>query len=184
MCHEPPTSKTPLKTRKQGAELCRTCHEPRMALMLEKNRVHEPVLQGNCLACHTPHASREKKLVKANMVVACGACHQDTIRRQELSPTKHPPIQEGKCTACHDPHSGNAPLMMVNPDRIELCGTCHDWQKHSTHPIGEKRKDPRNRNLTLDCSSCHRAHGTGAKRLIPFPKVTDLCIRCHETFRR
>ena len=74
--------------------------------------------------------------------------------------------------------------MFVNTDRIELCGTCHDWQKHSTHPIGDKRKDPRNRNLTLECASCHRAHGTGAKHLVPYAKVTDLCTKCHEQYRR
>ena len=56
-----------------------------------------------------------------------------------------------------DPHSGESALLFVNQDGIELCGKCHDWQKHSTHPIGETRIDPRNKNLTLECSSCHRA---------------------------
>jgi DmsE family decaheme c-type cytochrome len=184
MCHEPATSKTPLATRQHGAALCRTCHAQRMAQMLEKNRVHQPVLQGDCLACHSPHAAKQKGLAKANLVVTCGACHGDTIRRQEFSPTKHKPIAEGNCPACHDPHSSNGPLMFQNADRIELCGNCHDWQKHSTHPIGPSRKDPRNKNLTLECSSCHRAHGTGSKHLIPYAKVTDLCTNCHEKFRR
>jgi predicted CXXCH cytochrome family protein len=118
------------------------------------------------------------------MVVACGGCHADTIQRQELSPTKHKPINEGECTSCHDPHSSNAPLNFIKADRIELCGTCHDWQKHATHPIGVEKKDPRNKNLTLECMSCHRAHGTGAKHLLPYPKVTDLCTKCHEQYRR
>jgi predicted CXXCH cytochrome family protein len=184
MCHEPATSKTPLQTRQQGATLCRTCHAPRMAQMIESNRVHQPVAEGACLACHGPHAAKERGLLKANMVVACGVCHFDTIRRHELSPTKHAPIRDGKCTSCHDPHSGSAPLLFVNADGIELCGKCHDWQKHATHPIGVDRKDPRNMNLTLDCRSCHRAHGTGAKHLLPYAKVTDLCIKCHEKYRR
>jgi predicted CXXCH cytochrome family protein len=184
MCHEPPSSKTPLKTRQTGVALCKTCHAPRIAKMLDQNRVHEPVLQGACLACHAPHAARERGLIRASPVAVCGTCHADTIRRQELSPTKHLPIQKGECKACHDPHGGSVPLLFVNADRIELCGTCHDWQKHSTHPIGEKRKDPRNRNLTLECSSCHRAHGTDAKHLIPYAKVTDLCTKCHEQYKR
>jgi DmsE family decaheme c-type cytochrome len=184
MCHEPATSKTPLKTRQLGVTLCKTCHAARIAQFLDKNRVHQPISEGQCLACHGPHASKQKGIVKANMVITCGACHSDTIRRQDLSPTKHKPIAEGQCTACHDPHSGSAPLMLVNADRIDLCGGCHDWQKHATHPIGPNRKDPRNRNLSLDCSSCHRAHGTGAKHLIPYAKVTDLCTNCHEQFKR
>jgi predicted CXXCH cytochrome family protein len=184
MCHEPANSATPLKTRQQGAALCRQCHAPRIAQMLDKNRVHQPVAEGQCLACHGPHASKEKGLLRANMVVACGACHADTIRRQDLSPTKHKPIKQGQCTSCHDPHSSNAALNFVNGDIIELCGKCHDWQKHSTHPIGEAKKDPRNRNLTLACSSCHRAHGTDAQHLIPYPKTTALCTKCHEQYRR
>jgi predicted CXXCH cytochrome family protein len=91
---------------------------------------------------------------------------------------------EGECTACHDPHSANQPLMFLNNDGIELCGNCHNWQKHSTHPIGSERKDPRNKNLSLECSSCHRAHGTDAKHLIPYPKTSDLCTKCHEQYRR
>ena len=152
--------------------------------MLEKNRVHQPVSEGACLACHGPHASKQKGLVRANMVAACGACHADTIRRQELSPTKHQPIKQGECTKCHDPHSSNAPLMLVKTDGIELCGGCHDWQKHSSHPIGDGKVDPRNRNLTLQCGSCHRAHGTSSKHMVPYAKVSDLCTKCHEQYRR
>ena len=72
----------------------------------------------------------------------------------------------------------------ADSERSDLCGTCHDWQKHATHPIGPSIKDPRNKNLSLECASCHRAHGTGAKHLIPFAKVTDLCTSCHEQYRR
>jgi predicted CXXCH cytochrome family protein len=114
----------------------------------------------------------------------CGACHADTIRRQAGSPTKHPPIAEGECHQCHDPHGGSAPLLFVNASGIELCGQCHDWQKHSSHPIGDKVKDPRNANLTVQCTSCHRAHGTEYKHLIAFPATTALCTNCHDRFKR
>jgi predicted CXXCH cytochrome family protein len=184
MCHEPATSKTPFKTRQAGAELCRTCHSHKMGLFLEKNRVHQPVAEGECLACHGPHASKSRGLLKANAVAVCGACHADTIRRQATSVTKHKPIGEGECHRCHDPHSGNAPLLFVNPNSIELCGQCHDWQQHATHPIGEKVKDPRNPNLAVVCSSCHRAHGTEFKHMLPFPATTALCTNCHERFKR
>jgi predicted CXXCH cytochrome family protein len=142
------------------------------------------VSEGACLDCHTPHASAKKGLVKGNMVTICGTCHGDTIRRQQVSPTKHAPVREGDCAKCHDPHSGQAALYLGGTDVIELCASCHKWEKHSSHPIGAKRKDPRNKNLTLDCLSCHRAHGTEYPHMMPNMKTTDLCVRCHENLKR
>jgi predicted CXXCH cytochrome family protein len=100
-------------------------------------------------------------------VAVCGACHADTIRRQSVSVTKHAPVGAGECHVCHDPHGGNAPLLLANPNGIELCGQCHDWQKHSTHPIGDKVKDPRNPNL-----------------VVQFPTTSALCTNCHERHKR
>jgi predicted CXXCH cytochrome family protein len=184
MCHEPPGSKTPYKTKQAGAELCRTCHSKRMAEMLERPRVHQPVAEGACTACHGAHASKDPGLLKASGVVTCGVCHADTIRRQEQSPTKHKPINDGQCFQCHDPHGGNAALLFTDPNPITLCGKCHDWQQHSTHPIGEKIKDPRSANQYVICSSCHRAHGTEHKHMLPFGTTTALCTNCHERFKR
>ena len=152
--------------------------------MFAKNRVHRPVLKGDCLACHNPHASTLPKLVKGNLVEVCGQCHSDTIKRQEHSPTQHDPVRGGDCAACHDPHSSDSVLMFADPDTVNLCGKCHDWQRHATHPIGDKVKDPRNANLTVACLSCHRAHGTDYKHLIPYATTTDLCTKCHEKFKR
>jgi predicted CXXCH cytochrome family protein len=93
-------------------------------------------------------------------------------------------VQDGQCTACHDPHGSDAPLMFAKADVVEMCGTCHDWLKHSSHPMGEKYKDPRNKNLTLQCLSCHRSHGTEYKHMMPYPTTSDLCTKCHEKFSR
>jgi len=184
MCHEAATSRTPFKTKQAGAELCRTCHSHKMDLMLGRNRVHQPVAEGACLACHGPHASKARGLLKGDALATCGSCHADTIRRQAVSVTKHKPIGEGECYRCHEPHGGNGPLFFTNPDGIELCGQCHDWQQHASHPLGEKVKDPRNPSLFLQCSSCHRAHGTEYKHMLPFPTATALCTNCHERFKR
>jgi len=184
MCHEPPSASSKFKTRQAGVNLCRGCHGKKLNEIFDRNRVHEPVAEGTCLACHAPHASPQKGLVKGNLTTVCGTCHADTIRRQELSPTKHDPIRDGSCVKCHDPHSSDIPLMFVSANGIELCGTCHDWQKHSSHPIGETKKDPRNANLTLQCVSCHRAHGTEFKHMVPYVKTSDLCTKCHEQFKR
>ena len=72
----------------------------------------------------------------------------------------------------------------MKPDIVETCGKCHDWLKHSSHPMGEKFADPRNKNLRLQCLSCHRSHGTEYKHLIPYPVTTELCTKCHEKFKR
>jgi len=57
-------------------------------------------------------------------------------------------------------------------------------QKHSSHPIGEKAIDKRNRNITLDCSSCHAPHGSEHKRFTWYDVKMDLCVQCHEQYKR
>ena len=60
----------------------------------------------------------------------------------------------------------------------------HDYKKHSNHPIGEKITDPRNGNLTLDCLSCHRNHGSPFKAFAHYDTDAELCVQCHEGMRR
>lgn len=184
-CHEDAASPNPLKTKKVSYELCRGCHSDMVNATFAKNRIHWPILdKEGCLSCHNPHASKQKGLVKGDLITTCGSCHQDTIQRQEKSETKHEPIKDGKCAACHDPHASDNLYLVKQSSVIDLCGSCHDWQKHSTHPIGEKVRDPRNKNLTLQCLSCHRSHGTEYKHFIPFPTTSELCTQCHEQFKR
>jgi predicted CXXCH cytochrome family protein len=184
-CHEPPGSPKGFQPRLAGMQLCKTCHAQKVNGMLEQNRVHWAVMGGDsCLNCHNPHAAQQKGLIKGNMVNVCGACHADTVRRQVVADTKHEPVGKGQCTKCHDPHGSSAPLLLAKTDTLELCGSCHDWQKHATHPLGDKHKDPRNENLRLGCLSCHRAHGTEYKHMNPYATTTDLCTKCHEKFKR
>jgi predicted CXXCH cytochrome family protein len=96
----------------------------------------------------------------------------------------HAPIQEGNCSACHSPHASDRILLLKGSSNIEMCGTCHDWLKHSSHPMGEKAVDQRNKNMRVDCLSCHRSHGTGYRYMIPYPNTTDLCVQCHKEYRR
>lgn len=184
-CHEDPSSSNPFATKRPGFELCRGCHGSLISNVFSKNRIHWPLVsKKSCLNCHNPHASAQPKLLKAPMLQVCGACHADSIERQERSKTKHPPIKDGLCTACHEPHAGDNPYLFTQPNVIDLCGTCHEWQKHSSHPIGEKVVDPRNKNLTVQCLSCHRAHGTEHKSMIYASPINELCTQCHVKFRR
>jgi DmsE family decaheme c-type cytochrome len=183
-CHEPPGSPAGFKPRVEGVALCKRCHSTKIEAMATKERVHRPVAAGACLDCHTPHASSQRGLVARNLNQVCGSCHADTIQRQVRSPSKHAPIRDGKCASCHDPHGTNEPLLLAKPSVLETCGSCHNWQKHSTHPLGEKVVDPRNKNLKVECLSCHRAHGTEYAKLMPQPSTSELCTQCHSQYKR
>jgi len=184
-CHNEPNSQNPFATKKTGYEICMGCHSNTINEIRSKNRMHWPVMsKRGCLSCHSPHASKQNSLLKSPMIELCGTCHGDTIQRQQRSQTKHPPIQEGNCTICHLPHSSDNSFLLNQPLVVEVCGTCHDWQRHSTHPIGEKVIDPRNSNLRLQCLSCHRSHGTENKQFIYFATTSEMCTQCHLQFSR
>jgi predicted CXXCH cytochrome family protein len=202
-CHEAPTSPDALRTKKAGFELCRGCHANMMNDTFNKNRIHWPVVDKvGCLNCHEPHASPQKKLLMGDMKSLCGKCHIDTIASQEKLAEKekqenaaakgrvikgsltHNPIQEGSCDACHSSHASDGAFLLKQRTVIKLCEACHDWSKHTNHPMGEMIVDSRNKNMTLQCLSCHISHGTGYRYLVPFPTVTDLCVQCHKRYKR
>jgi predicted CXXCH cytochrome family protein len=184
-CHEAPSSPTPFQVKRMSFELCRGCHNSMMTETFSQNRIHWPLVdKTGCLNCHQPHASTQKKLLTEKVPDLCARCHADTFTRQGKTLSKHKPVKEGDCMSCHAPHAANRTFLLSQGSIIDLCGSCHDWQKHSSHPIGEKSVDPRNKNLTLDCLSCHRSHGTDYKWMLPFPTSTDLCTQCHKELKR
>jgi DmsE family decaheme c-type cytochrome len=185
LCHDSATSPKPLTLKKKGFELCRGCHIDVINDMLAKNRLHWPVVgKDGCLNCHNPHATTQAKLLNAAPIKLCGTCHAGTIQRQERSVTKHEPVQEGTCTACHSPHASDNVFLVVQTPTVEFCAMCHDWAKHQTHPVGEKVIDKRNKNLSVDCLSCHRAHGTEFRKMLPFGTISELCTQCHREYQR
>jgi predicted CXXCH cytochrome family protein len=184
-CHHEPGSPEPLGTRRDGLEACRPCHGELVGRTFTTRRTHWPVVDGSgCLHCHGPHATREPSLLRAAMPDLCYGCHADTKRRQELTATKHPPAESGECLVCHDPHASDATFLFSRADLSGTCLACHDWQQHSSHPIGDEVTDPRNPNLSVDCSSCHRSHGAAHPHLAPFDTDAELCVQCHAAFRR
>jgi DmsE family decaheme c-type cytochrome len=184
-CHERPDSATPFATRLPGYELCRDCHGDMVKTTLAKARLHWPVAdKKGCVNCHSPHASREEKLLKAATPALCGSCHADTLKRIAAVTVKHQPVVEGQCMACHSPHSSDGTYLFNDPSVNTLCSTCHDYAAHSAHPIGEKAVDPRNKNLRVDCLSCHKGHGTEFKWMLLAATNVELCTRCHKQFAR
>ena len=192
-CHPQPTAANALETKKKGTLLCRDCHNDMIKETLSKNRLHAPLAdKDGCLNCHNPHGTKEKKLLKDTQPVVCGQCHADTVKLQEWSITNPKnknlcePVKAGNCVSCHSPHAADNALLMAQDNiSIDLCGKCHEWQSHSTHPIGEKTVDQRNKNLSVECVSCHVACGTGNKPwMMPFETTYDLCTQCHVERRR
>lgn len=184
-CHLDSSSPDALQTKSSGAEMCRGCHNRMLNETMAKESLHWPIADRvSCQHCHSPHASKQAGLLAGPTVEVCGECHADTLARQQRSGTKHEPASAGECTLCHSPHSSNSDFLLVSDGTIELCGQCHDWDSHSTHPIGEKMVDLRNPNLTLDCTSCHLAHGSEHQYLSPFDPAAELCVDCHKEMRR
>ncbi len=183
-CHEEPSSPNALGLKKSGFELCRGCHSKTVNDIFGKTQTHWPVFgKKGCLNCHSAHASMEKPLLRGTLPDLCGKCHADTVEKLGKSLVKHQPIKEGNCTACHAAHAGEGNYLLKQPSVIDLCGSCHDWQKHTTHPIG-KIKDPRSKNIAVDCLSCHRSHGTPFKNMLYMELQTELCTQCHEKYTR
>jgi predicted CXXCH cytochrome family protein len=184
-CHASATSAAPFALKESGYELCEGCHYEMIVDVFNKKRVHWPLLdETGCINCHSPHGSSEDSLIKNSLIVVCGKCHGDTVARQERSRTKHEPVQEGECAECHSPHSSDNLFILNESSNLDLCGTCHEWQTHSTHPIGAEIIDPRNQNLSMQCLSCHRTHGTEYKHFLYFGTTKDMCIQCHTDYRR
>ena len=118
---------------------------------------------------------RLKPDARFKLCLTCHADFQDKLKK----PFVHTPLKTAGCVACHNPHASDNVLLVTQSSTIELCGKCHDWQKHQTHPVGDKIIDKRNKNLSVQCLSCHRSHGTEYLHLIPFKTTSDLCVQCH-----
>lgn len=193
-CHLKAGAPNATSTKKQGTALCTECHRDSVDAIFTKNRVHWPLMdKTGCLNCHSPHGSRQKNLLEKSVRETCGKCHEDTVKLQQWS-LNNPknkdlckPIKTGNCTRCHAPHAADNILLMPAASSIgsAICGECHQWETHSTHPIGEKVIDPRDKNLSVECLSCHKACGTGNKpNMMPFETTYDLCIQCHPERRK
>jgi len=184
-CHQEASSAEPTRLKKEPRELCRGCHSELYQETAARNRIHWPVVDDTgCANCHDPHAAKTAGLLRAPQQTLCGGCHADAVARQRGSKTAHQPVAEGDCSTCHAPHAADTRFLLAAADDIELCGTCHDWQKHSTHPIGAQVVDQRNPNLTVDCLSCHRSHGSPFEHLAHFDTKSDLCTQCHSELAR
>jgi predicted CXXCH cytochrome family protein len=185
-CHQGPGSAVPFATKATGFELCKECHADVVNGALAKKQLHWPVAdQKGCVNCHSPHASNQEKLLRAEPPGLCASCHADTLQRISATAVQHVPVEAGMCVACHSPHGSDGAYLIDQPSVVKLCEQCHDYQLHSaSHPLGDKAVDPRNKNLRVDCLSCHKSHGTPFKKMLLAETNLELCTRCHTRFAR
>lgn len=184
-CHNDASAENALETKKQGIQLCRGCHSSMVNQTLGRERLHWPVGDRKaCLNCHNPHASNEQALLLQPTADLCSECHPGPVAAQEASLTKHQPISEGQCSTCHAAHSADHAFLLEAATVNDVCGNCHDWKTHSTHPLGEDVTDQRNMNLSIDCTSCHTAHGSPFKGFAHADPDGDLCVGCHQQIAR
>jgi DmsE family decaheme c-type cytochrome len=184
-CHEGPDSPTPFATKRSGYELCKGCHNDMVTATMAKGHLHWPAVdRAGCVNCHDPHASKHAKLLRADTPALCAGCHAETVKRMAALAVKHKPVQEGLCVSCHSPHGAEGTYLIDQPSVINACATCHDYKQHSAHPIGEDAIDPRNKNLRVDCRSCHAGHGTDFPHMLLAATNVELCTQCHKQYGR
>ena len=98
-----------LALKKDGNELCFTCH-PKDKLGLSKAHVHTAVKSGQCSLCHNPHASQFDHLLNADAGELCYQCHDKADYEQKVV---HKVLQTSGCTACHSSHGADQPNLLV-----------------------------------------------------------------------
>ena len=91
----------------------------------------------------------------------------------------HPVVNEAKgaCLGCHDPHTV-PPKTSADGSPQEVCTKCHDFTKHTGHPMGPGVIDPRT-HLPVTCLSCHQQHGSEFKFFLRQDPSGRLCVQCH-----
>ncbi len=153
---------------------------------MAKKRLHWPAAdKTGCVNCHNPHASKLANLLKADTPELCAQLpHRHPRPHRSGVQSKHAPVDSGMCVSCHSPHSADGVYLVDQPSINTLCAQCHDYETHSAHPLGDEAVDPRNKNLRVDCLSCHKAHGTNFKQMRLAETDLELCTRCHKRFGR
>lgn len=107
MCHGDFPGTLPAHGAPVAACTSSGCHDH---LVAANERVHAPVLTGDCRWCHETHASAEPALRRAPDGELCATCHPQLITcpmAGELEPVG--------CTTCHSPHGGGEHFLVSRP---------------------------------------------------------------------
>ncbi|RMG61134.1 MAG: hypothetical protein D6713_00970 [Deltaproteobacteria bacterium] len=168
-------------------ETCFSCHEDFTKDDDEEERefIHGPVAEGECVSCHTPHFSKNPKLlVEYPPGKLCVTCHDDKDPSEVEGTTIHRPVAKLECQRCHSPHASDAEYQLVRKGN-SLCLGCHETP-HPNHRKASTTKEmtvipddfPRDGEENLACIGCHSPHFSENPRLFRIPEV-KLCTTCH-----
>ena len=133
MCHNPHGSKNKRLLQKEISTLCIECH--RLQGIMDKPKVHAPLIKGGCTACHDPHGSNFKLFLSADIIGTCFSCHpgirekgnNHPITGHPVSGPSDPSMEDSKfsCVSCHNPHSSEYNKLLPGAEPIMICMKCH-----------------------------------------------------------
>ena len=162
-----------------GDELCGTCHRSQVGATKHAGR--------GCSACHAPH-SDTPALLAGGKEGPCAGCHPGRAGKGE-----HQRLTPG-CSGCHSVHGpaasgGEAKGLLRFPVRGGvLCASCHKGKEAPHGPSAAVAGVDTNLLATrgialgsdghIECTTCHKAHGASAERLLPLARPL-LCLYCH-----
>ena len=150
-CHEstgashPSADSLGFRLMDQLPALCFYCHEEATAMA----HVHEPVVEGKCLACHDAHGSIQASLLLQEDQELCLGCHNksyssdssETINISRLvlgnNRVVHSAIDALGCRTCHQAHGSDKRALLVDAypaedylpaetENFGLCFLCHE----------------------------------------------------------
>lgn len=176
-CHVRHGFSNMLILKKEGKELCATCHTDFDSLVAKGAHVHPAVSEGLCATCHDPHASDLKGLMRVvDGDIACFVCHT-SLADTTIVAKEHTPFMQRNCRGCHVDHSGALPGLLVS-DEHTLCATCHPAT--ATQTLHDAKGLV---TSGLVCSDCHDPHRSSQPFLIGAnvhqPVSEGMCDACH-----
>ena len=110
-----------------GSELCFTCHEEER-IAFNKQYIHSPVEQGDCVVCHNPHTAKYEFMLSESIPELCYSCHTDEADSFTQTSHVHTAVKQGNCTGCHDPHASDNVHLQKDVDSA-LCYSCHEQEE-------------------------------------------------------
>ncbi|TPW20311.1 MAG: two component, sigma54 specific, Fis family transcriptional regulator [Elusimicrobia bacterium] len=164
---------------------CAACHDPHggdKPKLIAGGKPHVPFGSRSCDMCHAPTGADGKAALKDTPEGTCFACHSD-FRKKGAEAVVHPPFAAGDCVSCHDPHTRRRDALMKDSFDA-VCFVCHEAGLKDNHPIAghsttkEGKADPRRKDKTFNCASCHDPHAGAETKLLTFKP--GACEACHE----
>jgi DmsE family decaheme c-type cytochrome len=183
---------------RRGADTCLSCHESERAHAVfqtahgNPSNPRSPFGAGRlqCEACHGPggaHAARVRRGRTRPPVIRFGAGSETPVEVQngqclgchelDVSAGWHAgphDTSEISCADCHSVHNARDPVLTTET-QPDVCYGCHVLERAEAlrpfaHPLHEGK---------MDCSSCHRPHGSSAEFALARDTVNDTCYQCH-----